>query len=592
MFARFYLSVARLSAVFITMLFILSCAAGSNTGMPDSPASASQDRTDRTAAGRAVNEEEAQARTYYIRGAAALQLNDLEKAESWLHRALPGLSHSSGIHYTLARLYMEKEDYVNAAYYGRIAVELEPYNKWYRLLLVDAYRSTGRHEEVIHQLDSILVYHPGDIQTLYSKARFLSAHGEYRKSNEIYERLLQLTGPDRSIYFQRISNFTRLDDTGSIIAELQNILMLDQSNINTQLMLSQFYMEENRTEEALELLEQILKRNPGHPETLVNLADIYMNQGDWDKAGALLLSLAGDTLISTGNKLEILQYAISRYAVDSENEPLGRTTSALVDTMLAIEPENGMIHAMASELYSIKNEAELSLHHLKRTTDLLPENDAAWRQLVQTFYVEGRYIEAIEYGKKADQHVPDDVFIHFFIGGSYFLEREYVKAAAWLNTASEAPAQPAFRSIILGILGDTYASLENWELSDESYEESIALDPENDVAMNNYAYSLAEREKELEKARELSGRALDINPDNAAFLDTMGWIYFKKGDYENARKYLRASIDTGEASAEVMEHMGDLYDRIGEPDRALYWWQKALEKDESRTYLRDRLNIN
>lgn len=592
MFTSFLLSAVRLPAVFIAMLFILSCSTGKKTGLTDSSSANSLERMEITAAGRLASEAESQARTYYIRGTAALQLNDLEMAETWLNRALPGLPHSSGAHYTLARLYMEKEDFVNAAYYGRIAVDLEPNNKWYRMLLVDAYRSTGQHEELIHQLDSILVYHPGDIQTLYTKARFLSARGEYRKSNQTYERILQLTGPDRSIFFQRISNFTKLDDTEAIIAELQNILKIDQSNIHTQLMLSQFYLEENRIEEARELLEQILRRSPGHPETLVNLADLYMNEEEWDKAGSLLLTLAGDTLVSTGNKLEILQYVISRYSVDSENEPLGRTASALVDTMLVYEPANGMIHALASELYSIKNDTDQSLYHLRQTTELLPENDAAWRQLVQTFYVEGRYTEAIEYGKKADQFVPDDVFIHFFVGGSYFLEKEYEKAAAWLNTASDAPAQPAFRSIILGILGDTYASMEKWERSDKSYEESIALDPENDVAMNNYAYSLAERETELEKAWELSRMALDKNPDNAAYLDTMGWIYFKKGDYENARKYLRASIDTGNASAEVMEHMGNLYDRIGEPDRALYWWQKALEKDETRIYLRDRLNIN
>lgn len=86
-------------------------------------------------------------------------------------------------------------------------------------------------------------------------------------------------------------------------------------------------------------------------------------------------------------------------------------------------------------------------------------------------------------------------------------------------------------------------------------------------------------------------RALELNPENAAFLDTMGWIYFKMGDYEKAYEYIRASIDTGDASAEVMEHMGDVYDKMGEPDRAHYWWQKALDKDENRTYLEERLNI-
>ena len=537
-------------------------------------------------------DEEIRARAYFIRGITALELDDTESAEMLLSRAHAILPDKPGINYAMARLYMEKNDPAGSVFYGRRAVDLEPENKWYRLQLVDGLRAEGNYREVISQLDSTLAYHPSDIQVLYTKARIQSSQGDYEKSNETYQQILDLLGPDRSIYYQRISNFTRLDDTDAIINELLKVLELDRGNVNTLLMLSQFYLEEERTEEAMELLEQVLQRNPNYPEALVNLADIHIMREEWDEAGRLLTGLVSDPGVSFSNKLEIVQYVLSRYSNDPENKALELTAAGLIDTLLADEPDNGMAHAMAAEYYMLSDDGDQSLHHLRRTTDLMPENDAAWRQLVQTYYIEGRYVEAIEAAQQADEFIPQDAFILFFKGGSYFLQDDYDEAARHLSAAAELPSRAEFRSIIFGTLGDAYASQDDWDSADTAYEEAITLDPDNDVALNNFAYYLSERDIRLNEAREMAQRALELSPENAAFLDTMGWIYFKLGDYEQAQKYIRASIETGDASAVVMEHMGDVYDKLGEPDRAMYWWQKAYEKDENRTHLKERLHIN
>ena len=578
-----------LLAVFLVAVLSTGCSSS------EPAASEIENDTRKTVAGvhgDVLSDVEVEARKYFIRGITAAKLDDFEKAEHYLTRAQSVLHHSPGVNHALAGLYFEMDDYLNGIYYAQRAVDLEPENKWHRLKLVEGYRSQGNHEEVIRQLDSTLVYHPSDLDVLYIKAQVQSASGDYEGSNQTYQRILDLTGPDRSIYYQRISNFTRLEDTGGIINELNRVLKTNQGNMNTLMMLSQLYLEEDRIEEARQTLEKALERNSRHPEALVNLADIHIQQENWDEAGELLGGLIRDDEVDTSDKLEIVQYIISRFANDTDNEPLKETAGMLVDTLLASESDNGMVHAMAAEFYNIDGEGDRAIHHLRETTRLLPENDAAWRQLVQTYYLEGEYDAAITTGKEADEFVPDDPFILFFVGGSYFLNEEKEEAARWLKKASELPARPGFRSIILGTLGDVYAALEDWDPADEAYEEAISLDPDNDVALNNYAYYLSEREKRLQQAREMAGRALELNPENPAFLDTMGWVYFKMGDYEKAHEYIRASIDTGEASAEVLEHMGDVYDKMGKPDRAHYWWQKSLEEDESRNYLHERLNIN
>lgn len=575
-----------ITAGLISVFFLSACSTSEPAASTDnSPVAETVDQAD-------TDPHILEARSHFIRGVTAMELDDLETAEAHLTRAQSTLSRSPGVNYALAELYIEMEDYVNGIYYGRRAVDLEPDNKWYRLLLVEGYRATGDSDEVMNQLDSTLAYYPSDIEVLFKKARILSRQNKYEASNETYEKILELAGPDRSIYYQRISNFTNMDDTDAIIEELKKILELEPGNINTLLMLSQFYLEQEQKDKAREALEQVLQRNPRHSEAIVNLADIHINDEEWNEAGELLTELVGDTLVAAGNKLEIVQYITSRFSNDPENKPLQQTTKSLIDTLLYSESENGLAHAMAAEYFMIVNDEEQGLSHLQKTTDLMPENDAAWRQLIQTYYVEGRYDKAIETGKQADQHVPDDAFIHFFMGGSYFLKEQYEQAAEWLQSASELPSRSEFQSVIFGTLGDAYASLEHFDQADEAYEQSLSLDPDNEVALNNYAFYLAEREEQLEEAKEMATRAHEINPENPAYMDTVGWVYFKLGDYENAQKYIKTAIETGDASAEVMEHMGDVYDKMGKPDQALYWWQKSLENDESRNHLKERLHIN
>ncbi|MDI6401955.1 tetratricopeptide repeat protein, partial [Balneolaceae bacterium ANBcel3] len=188
--------------------------------------------------------ETPEARSAYIRGLSAMQLEDYEEAERFLMEAYETLYNSAGVNYTLATLYTAQSDYFNAIYYGQKAAELEPENTWYRLLLVHAHRATGNYQEVIYHLDAILETDPGNLDILLLKAQIQHERGDYAGSNKTYESILKRTGSDRAIHYHRINNYSRMDDTDGVIRELNLILEHDQGSINTLLMLAQFYLEQ------------------------------------------------------------------------------------------------------------------------------------------------------------------------------------------------------------------------------------------------------------------------------------------------------------------------------------------------------------
>ncbi|MGE5809894.1 MAG: tetratricopeptide repeat protein, partial [Ignavibacteria bacterium] len=90
----------------------------------------------------------------------------------------------------------------------------------------------------------------------------------------------------------------------------------------------------------------------------------------------------------------------------------------------------------------------------------------------------------------------------------------------------------------------------------------------------------------LEKALKMATLAVEKDPANSSYLDTIGWVYFKLGDYKKAKSYLLEAIKAGGERSVMLEHLGDVVYKNGEKDYAKELWQKALNLDENNNKLR------
>ena len=108
--------------------------------------------------------------------------------------------------------------------------------------------------------------------------------------------------------------------------------------------------------------------------------------------------------------------------------------------------------------------------------------------------------------------------------------------------------------------------------------------------MNNYAYSLSERPSaDLDYALDLAKKAIKIEPENPAFLDTIGWIYFKLGYYENAIIFLEESIKLEPYDTVILEHLGDAYKKAGNFIRSEYNYRKILKTKPQSEVIQKKL---
>jgi Tfp pilus assembly protein PilF len=102
------------------------------------------------------------------------------------------------------------------------------------------------------------------------------------------------------------------------------------------------------------------------------------------------------------------------------------------------------------------------------------------------------------------------------------------------------------------------------------------VDPNDAEVLNYYGYMLAEQGTRLEEAVGLIKRALAEDAGNSAYLDSLGWTYYKMNQLADAREYLLKAVAGSPHDPTILSHLGDVYNRLGESALALSTWQKAL----------------
>ena len=106
----------------------------------------------------------------------------------------------------------------------------------------------------------------------------------------------------------------------------------------------------------------------------------------------------------------------------------------------------------------------------------------------------------------------------------------------------------------------------------------LAVDPNNALILNNYGFMLADRGVQLQKALAMIQKAVKLDPTNYAYLDSLGWVYYRLGDYNKAEKHLQQALARGATDPTVHDHLGDVYEKNGQLKLAAAQWEMSLHE--------------
>ena len=189
--------------------------------------------------------------------------------------------------------------------------------------------------------------------------------------------------------------------------------------------------------------------------------------------------------------------------------------------------------------------------------------------------------------QKATEEFPDDPSTIFYRGVVYSRKRDYENAAAAYSRFLDL--RPDDTQAMFG-LGDALQQLGNTDSAIVIFKKLTKSTPGDALGANYLAYLLIDSDRELDLADSLLEVALKADPDNAAYIDSYGWLLYRRGQFKKAlEKLLRAEALSDPDDPVILEHIGIVHEKMGNVEAAKSYFQRALEIDPTMESSRTRL---
>lgn len=260
---------------------------------------------------------------------------------------------------------------------------------------------------------------------------------------------------------------------------------------------------------------------------------------------------------------------------------------------LALEPRHDLaLSLFADRLDAAERYAE-AIEVYGRIQPGAPLYLNARQQIAQNLQKQKKPDEALSVLRAALDGTQGDIEIHASIGDVLRSKEEYVDAAEAYSRAIALIGKPQDRHWTLFYTrGISYERSKRWAEAERDLKFALALKPEQPLVMNYLAYTWVEQNVNMAEALAMLKKAVELRPEDGFIIDSLGWAYYRMGDYQTAITHLEQAVLIEPGEATINDHLGDAYWRVGRKLEAKYQWQHALtlkpvEADEAK--IRDKI---
>jgi len=190
----------------------------------------------------------------------------------------------------------------------------------------------------------------------------------------------------------------------------------------------------------------------------------------------------------------------------------------------------------------------------------------------------GRVDEAERQLKSLLTNSPADREIYLTIAQVYSQAKKFPEAEESAHKALELSPKPDDQEYPHFVLGSIYERQKKYDLAEEQFRQVLSVNPLNAAACNYLGYMLADRGVRLDESVKYIQKALEIEPDNGAYLDSLGWAYFKMNRSDLAEPHLEKAARKIGSDPTIQEHLGHVYLQLGKKQAAQAAWERALKE--------------
>src|SRR5467141_1728317 len=479
----------------------------------------------------------------------------------------------------LARLYRLKNEHDKAEQVLRGILKSDPENEPAVEQLTQLLMDEGKSTEAVTLLEAITAHSPSPVLLdllgdAHSQAHDLEkAEKAYRKAVELdpselsHQRGLGQTLLAEEKYSEALKVFEKLSD-----------VMPDDSDV--YLRIAQIYRELHQLDKAEQNLVKARQYAPGSLEVMYNEAMLYQAQGRYEDAVRVLsdavTGIKGQSpaLSTRRRSLAILYQQLGQLYRDTQNYPAAIYTFEELGHLG--EEEDRRARMMIMDTYRAAKDLPKALQTGKEALAKYPADPAIRTSHALLLGENGQTDDAVKMLRAQLHSDAGDRETYLNIAQVYERGRRYKEAEEAARAAEVLPGQARENEMVWFLLGAIYERQKFFDKAEEQFKKVLAVNPKNAPVLNYYGYMLGDLGIRLDEAEALVQEALKEDPFNGAYLDSLGWIYFKENKLGPSETTLRKAVERERHDATIHSHLGDLYAKTGRGDLAASEWEKSL----------------
>ena len=536
-------------------------------------------------------------------------------------------------HRLLARIYVrnlgdmsggpaQEENLARAVEQFQAILKIEPGDAFSALWLARLYRFENRHDDAEKVLRGVLNHDADNGQALEQLSQLLVDEGRSQDAIDLLEKAAgDTSSPDAydllgDAYSQQ-KNYAKAEEA------YRKSVDEDPDDPGHRHGLAQALLSQDKYTEALEQYTKLSQLEPGTAENFLRMAQLDRRLGKLDEAEASLLKakqlspgsievLYNEALLYEDehrydDSVKVLTDAIAGVRNQAGNEDNSNALSILYEQlghayreaqrypeaiqtfqeMEKLSPDaQKRAELLLIETYRDSHQIDSAIAEAKKALDASPKDPGLTVSL------------AMLYGEKADaaqgtkilqgllQGNDSDQEIYIDIAQVQERGKQYADAEQSAQKAEQMARDQDGKETAWYMLGAIYERQKKFDLAEQQFRRILDASPNNASVLNYYGYMLANRGIRLEEATALIQHAVQQDPNNGAYLDSLGWAYYKQNKLSEAEEYLQKAVDRQGSDPTILSHLGNVYLKLGQNERAagllersLAAWQKTSPAD-------------
>lgn len=479
----------------------------------------------------------------------------------------------------LARLYRLQNEHEKAGEVLRAILEREPENEAAVEQLTQLWLDMGRSAEAIALLERIVRRSPtpGLLDLLgdaYTQMR------DSVRAEEAYRKAVEAEPAEPGHRRGLAQALLAQEKLEAALEQYKKLSEIEPDDPDNYLRMAQIYRQLHQLDLAQENLLRAKQRAPGSLEVVYYEAMIYEAQGRFDDA------------------IRVLSEAVAGVKGQPEVNPASRRTLAILYEQLGRVYRG--VENYSAAIYTFQEMLKLGAEEDRRARVLIVDTYRAGRDVARAIEESRKALEAypndrsirvnhaLLLGEKGDADEAakllrsllagssDDREIYLDLAQVYERGRRYTDAETAARAAEKLASRPPDKEMVGFMLGAIYERQKRYDLAEEQFKSVLKINPRNAAVLNYYGYMLADLGTRLDEATTLVKRALAEEPYNGAYLDSLGWAYFKQNRLTEAEGELRKAVERNAHDPTIRDHLGDVYFKAGRIDLAAAEWERAL----------------